>query len=546
MVKSRKNRSRSIKHLIQSSDKGNFQSSYQLYRNYSEGKNVEQKDAGLACQYLTKVESALLEKRLVLSSINLTDFRRFTALDISFDEKVTVLIGANGAGKTSVAEAIAKTLSWLNNNLEKTDVVGRPITESDIHVNSKEFSEVATKFKFDKQNKFDASIGNTVSGYDGNSPTDVVAIRQVADMYKSTAKNPLINIPLLVFYSVERSDFSLSSTVTEAASGDIVSNRFSDLKTALDGSGKLEDFSKLYIELVNRAKGEETKEVQELKVQIATLQATIDDVYAGQELPENDAFSAKLNAKKQDLANLLTTQSSAKYQRHLELVNRAIVALVPEIKNLEVDRSSGKARLMVDNFGSRVNIAQLSQGQKMLIALSGDLARRLVNLNPDADAPLHGHGIVIIDEIELHLHPKWQQEILIGLQATFPNLQFIVTTHSPQVLSTVDKGCIRILRFDDNGVASIDKPIYQTKGVCSSDVLEQIMGTFSVPPVCEASWLSDYSALVAENLWKSKEGIKLFDEIVRHFGADHPEVVKIKGDIRTQEFKLKARALKGI
>ncbi|TOO53802.1 hypothetical protein CGH34_24650, partial [Vibrio parahaemolyticus] len=110
-------------------------------------------------------------------------------------------------------------------------------------------------------------------GYEGSSPTDVVDIRQVAHMYKSTAKNPSIYIPLLVFYSVERSDFSLSSTITETASGDSVSNRFSDLKTALDGSGKLEDFSKLYIELVNRAKGEENKEIQELKVQIATLQA---------------------------------------------------------------------------------------------------------------------------------------------------------------------------------------------------------------------------------------------------------------------------------
>lgn len=545
MAKSQKNRSRTVKHLIQNSDKGNFQSSYQLYRNYFEGKNVEHKNEDLAYQYFNKVESALLEKKLVLSSMHLTDFRRFTDLDISFDEKVTVLIGANGAGKTSVADAIAKTLSWLNNNLEKTDVVGRPVTESDIHVDSKEFSEVTTKFKFDDQNTFDVSIGSTVLGYEGSSPTDVVDIRQVAHMYKSTAKNPSIHIPLLVFYSVERSDFSLSSTITETASGDSVSNRFSDLKTALDGSGKLEDFSKLYIELVNRAKGEENKEVQELKVQIATLQATIDDVYADQAPPENDVFNAKLNAKKQELENLVKTKSSLKYQRHLELVNQAIEALVPDVKNLEVDRSSGKARLMVDNFGNKVNIAQLSQGQKMLVALSGDLARRLVKLNPDSDAPLHSHGIVVIDEIELHLHPKWQQEILIGLQETFPNLQFIVTTHSPQVLSTVNKDCIRILRFDDSGVAFVDKPRFQTKGVCSSDVLEQIMRTFSVPPVCEANWISDYSSLVAENLWKSEGGIKLFDKIVKHFGIDHPEVVKIKGNIRTQELKLKARALKG-
>ncbi|EHP3970530.1 AAA family ATPase [Vibrio parahaemolyticus] len=545
MTKSPKKRSRSVKHLIQSSDKGNFHSSYQLYRNYFEGKNVEKKDEGLAYEYLEKVESALIDKNFVLSSMHLTDFRRFKTLDISFDEKVTVVIGDNGAGKTSIAEAIAKTFSWFNNNLEKIDVNGRPILESDIHVNSKEYSEIATTFKFDKVNTFDTSIGSTVSGYEGRSPTDVVAIRQIAYMYKTVAKNPLIHLPLLVFYSVERSDFSLSSTITETASGDSITNRFSDLKTAVDGSGKLEDFSKLYIELFNQAQGEETKEVKELKLQIDILQSTIDDVYAGQELPENDVFNAKLNIRKQELENLIKTTSSGKYQRHLELVNQAIEALVPEIKNLDVDRSSGKARLMVENFGNRINIAQLSQGQKMLVALSGDLARRLVRLNPDSDAPLHGHGIVVIDEIELHLHPKWQQEILIGLQETFPNLQFIVTTHSPQVLSTVDKECIRILRFDGNDVASIDKPRFQTKGVCSSDVLEQIMGTFSVPPVPEANWLSDYSVMIEENIWKSDEGVKLFDEIVQHFGSDHPEVVKIKGDIRTQEFKLKARALKG-
>ncbi|MGP4717155.1 retron Ec78 anti-phage system effector ATPase PtuA [Psychrobacter sp. T6-6] len=542
---SRKNKSRSVKHLIQSSDKGNFQSSYQLYRNYFEGKNVEQKDEDLSYQYLAKVESALLDKKIVLSSMHMTDFRRFIDLDISFNENITVLIGANGAGKTSIAEGIAKTLSWLNNNLEKTDVVGRPITESDIYVGSKEFSEVATRFKFDEQNTFNVSIGNTVSGYSGSSPTDVVDIRQVAEMYKSVAYNPLIYIPLLAFYSVERSDLSLSSTITESASSDSVSNRFSDIKTALDGSGKLEDFSKLYIELVNQAKGEKTKEVEELRVQIETLQATIDDVYAGQITPENDPFNAKLNSKKQELADLIKISSFTKYQRHLELVNLAIKTLVPEIKNIEVDRSSGKARLMVDNFGNRVNIAQLSQGQKMLVALSGDLARRLVKLNPNSENPLHSHGVVVIDEIELHLHPKWQQEVLINLQKTFPKLQFIVTTHSPQVLSTVDKDCIRILRFDGDGNASIDIPEFQTKGVCSADVLEQIMKTSAIPPVCEANWLSDYSVLVKENLWKSEKGIGLYNKIVQHFGKDHPEIVKVESDIRTQEFKLRVKELKG-
>ncbi|SBT17854.1 DNA replication and repair protein RecF [Marinomonas gallaica] len=545
MANSKKSRKRSIFHLVQSAKEGNFASSYQLYKNYFEGKNVGVKDEELANHYLSKVESALIEKKMVLSSLTLTDFRRFSALDIEFDERITVLIGVNGAGKTSVADALSKTFSWLNNNLEKSDVVGRPVTDSDIKVDSKEFSEVATTFKFDKSNTFNVSIGNTVLGYEGGTPTHVVDIRQVAEMYKSTAKNSSIHIPLLVFYSVERSSFSWPLTTSEVASGDIATSRFSDLKSALDGSGKLEDFSKLYIEMVNRAKGEGTKEVQDLKVQIENLQATIDDVYADQVPPEGNVLSAKLKTKKEELVSLMKTESSRKYQRHLEQVNQAIESLVPEVRNLEVDRSSGKVKLMVENFGNRVNIAQLSQGQKMLVALSGDLARRLVNLNPDSDDPLLGHGIVVIDEVELHLHPKWQQEILIRLQNTFPNLQFIVTTHSPQVLSTVDKECIRILRFDSNGVAHIDKPKFQTKGVSSSDVLEQIMGTFSTPAVSEANWLSDYSALVAENLWTSEEGRRLFDEIIRHFGSNHPEVIKIKGEIRTQEFKLKAKALKG-
>ena len=71
------------------------------------------------------------------------------------------------------------------------------------------------------------------------------------------------------------------------------------------------------------------------------------------------------------------------------------------------------------------------------------------------------------------------------------------------------------------------------------------MGTFAIPMVCEAKWLSEYSALIAENLWKSEEGVKLFDRIIKHFGDEHPEVLKIKGDIRTQEFKLKVKMLKG-
>ena len=102
MAKQHKNTSRTVKHLIQSAAKGNFSSSFQLFQNYSEGKNVEQKDEDLALEYFTEVETALIEKKLTLSSLQLVDYRRFRSLDIHFNENITVIIGDNGAGKTSI------------------------------------------------------------------------------------------------------------------------------------------------------------------------------------------------------------------------------------------------------------------------------------------------------------------------------------------------------------------------------------------------------------------------------------------------------------
>lgn len=528
--------SRTIKHLIQSSNKGNFFSAFQLFLNYSEGKDVEAKDELLAQKYFNEVESALSQKNMKLSSLNLTDFRRFRNLEISFDERITVIIGDNGAGKTSIVESVAKLFSWFNNGVERKDINGRPIVEADINVDSKDFCEVTGIFRFDVLNEFEISLGRIVSGYSGSSPTNVTLIKQAASMYRVSANNHSIKIPLLTYYSVERSDFKLTNTVTEKAHGDGISSRFSDLKTALYGNGKLEDFSKLYMELVNLAEGEDSAELHALKSRISAIQNTIDVVYERDSIPENDVINAKLNELKQDLANLIGSNPSEKYQRHLNFVNQAIEKLVPDVSNLHIDRSTGKPRLMVNNFGTVVNINQLSQGQKMLVALVGDLSRRLVRLNPDADEPLSSHGIVIIDEIELHLHPKWQQEILINLQSTFTNLQFIVTTHSPQILSTVDNKCIRQICLDDHGFPVIKTPTFQTKGVTSAAILDRIMGTNSTPEKVEqAKWINDFYRLLKTD---NKELLdSTFTKIKAHFGIEHPVVLDCESAIRIAEMK---------
>jgi len=93
--------------------------------------------------------------------------------------------------------------------------------------------------------------------------------------------------------------------------------------------------------------------------------------------------------------------------------------------------------------------SELSDGYHVFIALVADIARRAVMLNQfdGADAPARVEGVVLIDELDLHLHPRWQRIALPRLRSVFPRLQFVVTTHSPQVLSSVENRQVRRL-FD--------------------------------------------------------------------------------------------------
>jgi predicted ATP-binding protein involved in virulence len=141
-----------------------------------------------------------------------------------------------------------------------------------------------------------------------------------------------------------------------------------------------------------------------------------------------------------------------------DVVKKAIISSVTSVSDIFTDSSTGKHELKIINDGVLININQASQGQKTLIAMIADLSRRLVLLNPNLKNPLYGQGIVIIDEIELHLHPQWQQSIVHSLTSTFPNIQFIITTHSPQILSTVDKDCIRKIKETTEGNYEVYTP----------------------------------------------------------------------------------------
>lgn len=154
---------------------------------------------------------------------------------------------------------------------------------------------------------------------------------------------------------------------------------------------------------------------------------------------------------------------------------RAVVSeLVPEFSNLRIQEQP-RLGFVVDKRGRPLYLHQLSDGERGLLALVFDLTRRLAIANPDSDNPIvDGVALVLIDEIELHLHPKWQRDVLHRLRGIFKECQFVVTTHSPLVLGEVEARCVRYLEFVD-GRVSVTVPT-EAYGMDANRILQEFMG----------------------------------------------------------------------
>ncbi|CDM25194.1 SMC domain protein [Castellaniella defragrans 65Phen] len=133
-------------------------------------------------------------------------------------------------------------------------------------------------------------------------------------------------------------------------------------------------------------------------------------------------------------------------------------------------RRKPKLRMTLRKHDEEFNVEQLSDGERNMLALVGDMARRLSILNPQAQYPNQGKGVVIIDEIDLHLHPRWQREVVGKLESVFPHCQFILSTHSPQVISELKPESVMLLK-DGRLLGHAPRAL----GLDSSEVLEELM-----------------------------------------------------------------------
>lgn len=215
--------------------------------------------------------------------------------------------------------------------------------------------------------------------------------------------------------------------------------------------------------------------------------------------------------EREDLENERRAEEGAVRDPELTAVRRAIAGMLPGFENLRVRRSP--LRMVVTKNGVELQVQQLSDGEKSVLALAGDLARRLATANPGLDDALHGRAVVLIDEIELHLHPGWQRRTVSQLRTTFPRCQFIVSTHSPQILSEVPPEGVFLLK---NGrIERTDR----SQGRSSNLILRELMDAGARPEWAEEELDRLYEAIEDGKRAEAKD---IFDRLEDELGFDDP------------------------
>ena len=185
--------------------------------------------------------------------------------------------------------------------------------------------------------------------------------------------------------------------------------------------------------------------------------------------------------------------------------------------------------MVVAKDGDELNVSQLSDGEKCTLAMAGDLARRMAIANPAASDPLKSPAVVLIDEIDLHLHPGWQRHITTALKETFPNCQYLLSTHSPQVLSHLDPQCIWILERTRTGVTA--KRPEDAYGQTTSRILEDLMDVPARPQEIKDRFTQLFLAIQQSD---PAEARLLLNNLRQEIGRD-PDLVKADVLIRRKE-----------
>ena len=421
--------------------------------------------------------------RLRLQSLEVESFRGLARVHVDFGKRLTVLIGTNGSGKTSVLDALALMLAPLGERLLENPPLRRLRTE-DISVGQSR-ARCAIRVTL---NDVDLSWWQEQKSNERHAAEpqfDAETRKQLEAWYETIRSDAQASLPLTVYYSIRRGEIEIPERLRK------------------------------------RVESEQDRLVATYDSALEKGAADFRTFFEWFRQREDDE-----NAERRDNALFEDPQLAA--------VRRAIERLLPGFRHPRIRRSP--LRMVVTKEDVELSIHQLSDGERSLLALAGDLARRLSEAHPRASDPLGGSAVVLIDEVDLHLHPAWQQRVLEDLRRTFPNCQFVVTTHSPHVLSTVAVEDIRVLHVREK-VVQVETPQWQTRGTESAAILAVIMGVDPTPNIREVEMLRRYRVLIQERKHQDDEGLDLRRDLEAHFGARHPLIVDCDRLIRFTSFR---------
>lgn len=443
-----------------------------------------------------------------LLSLELKNYRCFPSLapPVEFHPNVTLIAAVNGRGKSSVLDAITVGLSPFASFFEHGDRKGFKRSDATLLrlTTADDSRSLGTEAQFPVTVKMELEweqepvrVKRDLSGPKGSTTTsDAAPLKQVAsDLQKqisSTSESASTVLPVISYYGTGR--LHAQKRLTQKGKTSEIQN---------PGSRTMGYLNCLSSESTYKHFAEWMKETT-----LARLQ-------------EADSEYAK--------------GSPDTYKGMLDAVAGAVQYLLEGQQWKDLRYTVKEKELTVLERNARIPLASLSDGLRSVIAMVGDLAYRCIALNPQlgSKAPIVTPGIVLIDEIEMHLHPSWQQKVLQQLMKAFPRVQFVCTTHSPQVLSTVRPESIRTIHEDGR----VTSPTCKTYGAESKRVLEELMGVDSRPPVLEHE-LDEFIRITDAGDWGSARYRELRATLEKELGPTDP--VLMDADIKRDFQELSA------
>lgn len=418
-----------------------------------------------------------------IKKLTLNNLGRFENLEINFapteeyPSNVTVFIGNNGAGKTSILEALATSLSWFVARLRTEKGSGNAIDELAIFDTAPAASInlcLTDSAQADSESSFATyqwTLVKARKGRKSETSSNLSQLNKLVDNYRQRlTENDNASLPLIAYYPVERSVLDIPLKIINKHNFDQIDGYDGALNQGVD--------FRRFFEWFREREDIENEEQSRRSSRIITTYiedfAKITDMLLDDD-GNLDSITTNSNndfeEKRKQLENIKTTIEMSKSEdKQLNAVRNAITGFMPALSNIRVQRKP-RLHMAVDKDGKSLNVMQLSQGEKSLMALVGDIARRLAMMNPNLDDPLQGDGIILIDEVDMHLHPNWQRNLVPRFTATFPNCQIVLSTHSPLVIS--DQKDILVYLLNNGEIAALP-PLF---GADVNTVLLEAMDT---------------------------------------------------------------------